>query len=207
MTATAPRDRTERPPAPRGRPRHPDTDRAILAATFRQLVEVGYGGLSVEAVAAAAGVAKTTIYRRYPTKRDLVIAALQVEVPLPEISTTGDLRTSLRDAVHTVVHRMVDSGALRILGSLLVEANREPELLAMFRERLLEPRRNLIADLLQAGIERGELRPDLDPLVVTEMLAGATIAHHAILGQPLSAEWIDALVDHIWAATRAPGRD
>jgi AcrR family transcriptional regulator len=207
MTATAPRDRTVRPPASRGRPRHPDTDRAILAATFRQLVEVGYGGLSVEAVAAAAGVAKTTIYRRYPTKRDLVIAALQVEVPLPEISTTGDLRTSLRDAVHTVVHRMVDSGALRILGSLLVEANREPELLAMFRERLLEPRRNLIADLLQAGIERGELRPDLDPLVVTEMLAGATIAHHAILGQPLSAEWIDALVDHIWAATRAPGRD
>src|SRR5262245_60600760 len=207
MTATAPRDRTERPPASRGRPRHPDTDRAILAATFRQLVEVGYGGLSVEAVAAAAGVAKTTIYRRYPTKRDLVIAALQVEVPMPELSTGGDLRTSLRDAVHTVVHRMVDSGALRILGSLLVEANREPELLAMFRERLLEPRRNLVADLLRAGIERGELRPDLDPLVVTEMLAGATIAHHAILGQPLSDEWIDELVDHIWAATRAPARD
>jgi AcrR family transcriptional regulator len=207
VTATAPPDRTERPPASRGRPRHPDTDRAILAATFRQLVEVGYGGLSVEAVAAAAGVAKTTIYRRYPTKRDLVIAALQVEVPMPEFSTDGDLRTSLREAVHTVVHRMVDSGALRILGSLLVEANREPELLAMFRERLLEPRRNLIVDLLHAGIQRGELRPDLDPLVVTEMLAGATIAHHAILGQPVSPEWIDEIVDHIWAATRAPDRD
>jgi AcrR family transcriptional regulator len=207
VTASAPPDRSARPPASRGRPRHPDTDLAILAATFRQLVEVGYGGLSVEAVASAAGVAKTTIYRRYPTKRDLVIAALQVEVPMPELSATGDVRTSLRAAVHTVVHRMVDSGALRILGSLLVEASREPELLALFRERLLQPRRILIADLLRTGIERGELRPDLDPMVVTEMLAGATIAHHAILGLPLSDDWIDALVDHIWAAIRAPAAD
>jgi AcrR family transcriptional regulator len=158
----------------------------------------------VEAVAAAAGVAKTTIYRRYPTKRDLVIAALQIEVPMPEFSTSGDVRSSLRGAVHTVVHRMVDSGALRILGSLLVEASREPELLVMFRERLLEPRRNVVAELLRGGVERGELRPDIDPLVVAEMLAGATIAHHAILGQPLLDGWIDELVDHIWAAIRRP---
>jgi AcrR family transcriptional regulator len=196
------------PPTPsapgRGRPRHPDTDRAILGATFRQLVEVGYGGLSVESVAASARVAKTTIYRRYPTKRDLVIAALQMELPFPGggLPPATDTRSALRAVIQVIVHAMVDSGAIRILGSLLVEANREPDLLALFRERLLEPRRAFVLGLLERGIERGEVRPDIDPLVVTEMMAGAIFGHHAILGQPTSDAWLDALIDHIWAAIR-----
>ena len=66
------------PPSTRGRPRDVDVDRRILAATFRQLVDVGYGALSIEAVAAEAGVAKTTIYRRHPSKAELVVAALNV---------------------------------------------------------------------------------------------------------------------------------
>ena len=189
----------------RGRPRHPATDGAILEATFRELVEVGYGGLSVESVAASAGVAKTTIYRRYPTKRDLVIAALQMELPFPGgLPPATDTRSALRAVIQVIVHAMVDSGAIRILGSLLVEANREPDLLALFRERLLEPRRAFVLGLLERGIERGEVRPDIDPLVVTEMMAGAIFGHHAILGQPTSDAWLDALIDHVWAAIRVP---
>jgi AcrR family transcriptional regulator len=201
VTTTGP---SPTPSAPgRGRPRHPDTDRAILGATFRQLVEVGYGGLSVESVAASAGVAKTTIYRRYPTKRDLVIAALQMELPFPGgLPPAADTKSALRAVIQLIVHAMVDSGAIRILGSLLVEANREPDLLALFRERLLEPRRAFVLGLLERGIERGEVRPDIDPLVVTEMMAGAIFGHHAILGQPTSDAWLDALIDHVWAAIR-----
>jgi AcrR family transcriptional regulator len=166
------------------------------------LVDEGYGGLTIEAVAATAGVAKTTIYRRYPTKRDLVLAALQVEIPFPQPPRDADVRTALRNVVETVVHAMVDTGAIRILGSLLVEDPREPDLLALFRQRLLEPRRALVLDLLRRGMERGEVRPDVDPLIVTEMMAGAIFGHHAILGLPTSDAWLEGLIDHIWAAIR-----
>jgi AcrR family transcriptional regulator len=197
----APRD-SERPRQP-GRPRHPRTDEAILAATFRQLVDVGYGSLSVESVAAAAGVAKTTIYRRYPTKRDLAIAALSVELPFPELPSDIDTRSGLRSVIALIAHAMVDTGAIRILGSLLVESNRDPDPFAVFRQRLLEPRRALVVELLRRGIERGEVRPDADPLIVTEMMAGAIFAHHAILGGSTTNAWLDGLTDHLWAMVRS----
>ena len=194
------------PAAPsRGRPRDPAADRAILEATFRQLLEVGYGALSVESVATAAGVAKTTVYRRYPSKRDLVLAALSRSVPFtppPDDLTTYE---ALRAFCHEAVHMLVESGAVRILAALLVESQRDPTILQAFRERLLEPRREIVLAMLRRGIERGELRPDADPILVTEMIAGAVFGHHAILGNPVSAAWGDALVEHVWAAIRAPG--
>src|SRR5262245_65658364 len=93
MAQTQPRHGAE--PAPRGRPRDASADHRILAATFRQLVDVGYPSLSVEAVAADAGVAKTTIYRRYPTKRDLAVAALSQETPFPPPSPEFHGRDSI----------------------------------------------------------------------------------------------------------------
>jgi len=174
-----------------------------MAATFRQLVDVGYGNLSVESVAAAAGVAKTTIYRRYPTKRDLAIAALSLELPFPDLPPGIDTRAGLRSVIALIAHAMVDTGAIRILGSLLVESNRDPDLFAVFRQRLLEPRRALVMELLRRGIERGEVRPETDPLIVTEMMAGAIFAHHAILGGSTTDAWLDGLTEHLWAMVRA----
>lgn len=187
----------------RGRPRDTDVDRRILAATFRQLVDVGYGALSIEAVAAEAGVAKTTIYRRHPTKAELVVAALNVEVPFAPPSADLGAREALDRFVHVAIAILVDSGAIRILGSLLVEEVREPGLLDAFRARLIGPRRQLVEGMLKRGIERGEIRPDIDPLIVTEMIAGAIFGHHAILGLVGTDDWIDSLVDHVWAAIKA----
>jgi AcrR family transcriptional regulator len=192
-------------PAPRGRPRDATVDRKILAVTFRQLVDVGYGALSIEAVAAEAGVAKTTIYRRYPTKAGLAVAALNVEVPFPPLPVELGAREALARFVHQAIGMLVESGAIRILGSLLVEEAREPGLLNTFRARLLGPRREQVEEMLLRGIERGEIRPDIDPLVVTEMIAGAIFGHHAILGLTGTDEWVEKLIDHVWAAiaTRA----
>jgi AcrR family transcriptional regulator len=195
------RSRTEA--GPRGRPRDASADHRILAATFRQLVAFGYAGLSVEAVAAEAGVAKTTIYRRYPTRRDLAIAALSQEVPFEPPATEFHGREAVERFVRQAVTVIIESGAIRILGSLIVEEQRDPGLLAAFRARILEPRRTLIVELLQRGIERGEIRPDIDPLVVTEMIAGAVLGHHLVLGQPTTDDWVESLVDHVWAAIRA----
>ncbi|HET7028986.1 MAG TPA: TetR/AcrR family transcriptional regulator [Candidatus Limnocylindrales bacterium] len=202
MTGT-PRPEAEATPGRgRGRPRDPAADQVILEATFRQLIDVGYGGLSVEAVAAASGVAKTTIYRRWPTKRDLVVAALAVEVPFPSAPADLDSQAALAAFVRGAIAMLIDSGAIRILGSLLVEEQREPGVLAVFRERILAPRRGFVEAMLRRGIERGEIRPDIDPLVVTEMVAGAVFGHHAVLGLTASDAWIDALVDHVWTAIR-----
>jgi AcrR family transcriptional regulator len=196
----------EEAPASRGRPRDAELDRRILAATFRQLVEVGFGALTIEAVAASAGVAKTTIYRRYPTKAELAVAALTVEVPFPAPSPELDARAALDQFVHTALAMLIESGAVRILGSLLVEEQREPGLLDTFRARLLAPRRELVEQMLRRGIERGEIRSDIDPLIVTEMIAGAIFGHHAILGLRGDKAWVDKLVDHVWAAIEArPG--
>ena len=180
-------------PASRGRPRDAEVDRRILAATFRQLV-------------ADAGVAKTTIYRRYPTKAGLAVAALSVEVPFPAPPPELDARAALERFVHTALTMLIESGAIRVLGSLLVEEAREPGLLDTFRARLLAPRRELVEQMLRRGIERGEIRPDIDPFIVTEMIAGAIFGHHAILGLRGDKAWVDKLVDHVWAAIVArPG--
>jgi AcrR family transcriptional regulator len=189
-------------PSVRGRPRSEDVDRRILAATFQQLIDVGYGALSIEAIAVQAGVAKTTIYRRYAAKADLVVAALRVEVPF--VPPTQDLgaREALDAFVHQAIQMLIESGAIRILGSLLVEEAREPGLLGVFRKQVLEPRRQIVDGMLRRGVERGEVRADIDPLIVTEMIAGAIFGHHAILGLAAGEDWIEALVDHVWAAIR-----
>jgi AcrR family transcriptional regulator len=187
----------------RGRPRDAAADDRILAAAFRQLVDVGYAGLSIEAVAAEAGVAKTTVYRRYPTKRDLTIAALREETPFSAPPADLSTHDALKRLVRTAVAMLIESGAVRILGSLLVEEQREPGILAAFRERLLEPRRAMIVAMIQRGIDRGEVRRDVDPLVVTEMVAGAVFGHHVILGLSTTDAWIRSLVEHVWSAIKS----
>jgi AcrR family transcriptional regulator len=189
-------------PSVRGRPRSEDVDRRILAATFQQLIDVGYGALSIEAIAVQAGVAKTTIYRRYATKAELVVAALRVEVPFIPPAESLPAREALDAFVHQAIRMLIESGAIRILGSLMVEEAREPGLLGVFRKQVLEPRRQIVDGMLRRGVERGEIRADIDPLIVTEMIAGAIFGHHAILGLTANEDWIEALVDHVWAAIR-----
>ena len=191
----------------RGRPRDAAADHRILRATFEQLIRVGYGALSIESVSAEARVAKTTIYRRYPTKRDLVLAALGEEVPFPPPRTDVPTREALNRFVRQAITLLIDSGAVRILASLIVEERVDPGVLDVFRERILGPRRLLVVEMLQRGVERGELRPDIDPLVVTEMIAGAIFGHHVILGLTADEDWIESLVDHVWTAIAAhPGK-
>jgi AcrR family transcriptional regulator len=194
---------TDDAPVTRGRPRDTRADEAILAATFRQLVDVGYGALSIESIAAEAGVAKTTIYRRHPTKKDLVIAAMRAATPFEPPPLDLPSRQALEAFIRTAIRLLIDSGAFRVLGSFLIEEGREPGLLAAFRSRLLEPRRAMVEAMLRRGIERGEIRSDIDPLVVTEMIAGAVIGHHAILGLHGDEAWIGDLIEHVWRSIAA----
>ena len=192
---------TERKPP--GRPRDPEADRAILQATLKLLTDQGYAGMSVERVASEAGVGKTTIYRRYASKEELVSAAVgALRDDLGPPPNTGNTRT---DIVEMIVRAQValESGpGFAMIGTLLVEERRSPELFESFRERVIRPRRDEAVMVLQRGVDRGEVRADVDLEVAVHAMVGAMFARH-ILGTPESRERVEQTVDTIWSGLAA----
>ena len=133
----------------------------------------GFRGLSVEAVRQRAGVGKATIYRRFPDKEALVRTAIEdlhADLQAPD---TGSLLGDL-DAVFETAYR-ADPRAATFAPRLLAEAAAFPELHAIFRQVLIEPRREALRTILRRGVERGELRDDVDLDLVIDMVAGPTI--------------------------------
>ena len=181
-----------------GRPRDPEVDRAILQATLRVLTDRGYAGTSIEQVAAAAGVGKTAIYRRYASKPELIAAALgslqDTGAPLPD---TGSARRDMAEMLVQYHAAFARGPAFSMLGALLVEERRNPELFELFRERLMRPRRNDAMKLLRRGVARGEIRPDADLESAVYAMVGSILARH-ILGAPESREQIEKTVATIW---------
>jgi AcrR family transcriptional regulator len=157
----------------RGRPRSVTADRAIFRATRTLLDRVGYHALTVEGVAARAGVAKTTVYRRFPSKPLLVLACMadaarETPQPLPD---TGSFREDLI-AVARIVREEVAPGSPSAVGAaLLGEASRDP----LVAERLRAFADDRFAEghpIYARAVERGELRPDADWRIVAELLVG-----------------------------------
>ena len=184
---------------PAGRPRNPSVDQRILDTTIRQLVERGYDAMSIEGIAAAAGVGKTTIYRRYPDKRELVVGALSsIAAALEPPPASGDTRTNLR-AFMLQTFGVVRQGGVgfAMIGTLLVREQHDPALMDLFRAEVIRPRIELATSILRRGVERGEVRIDVRLDVVAQMLAGALFARH-LSGEPEDDAWVDALFDAMW---------
>src|ERR1700722_496094 len=152
-----------------GRPRNPALDQGILAAAARQLGELGYARMSLESVAAAAGTTVPSLRRRYRSKAELaaaVIGSLRVEDPPTSAPTPRAHALAILENFHRNLRAIP---ALAILGSLLAEEERHPELLDLFKTRLAEPRRGGIEEALAAGCLPDPA--DLDAL--TSMLIGS----------------------------------
>jgi AcrR family transcriptional regulator len=188
--------------SPPGRPRSAEADRAILDATIELLYEVGYASMSMESVAEVAGVGKTTIYRRDRDKADLVTAAIASMPGLDEAPDTGDARADLLTLLKQVVVSKERVQSMRLAGTLWAEEERNPDLVRLFRERVIAPRRAMLLEVLQRGQERGELRADIDPGIVTEMMVGAHFARQ-FNGRPFPPDWAERVVDTIWPALEA----
>src|SRR5919204_5612287 len=127
--------------APRGRPRSAAVDEAILEAALAEMAEQGYARMSVDAVASRAGVSKPTLYLRHPSKAALATAAVASLRSSPRPEPTGDTRADL-----VALLRLFRSGVERpygiaMIGTVLAEEAHTPELMRLFRERLVEPRR------------------------------------------------------------------
>ncbi len=184
-----------------GRPRSARVDEAIIEAVLDLLVDgVTAEALTIEAVAARAGVGKATIYRRWVNKDALLVDAVAaLKGPLPEIegvSVRDDLVTLLRP-----VGRQSMTRVSSVLPCLISELKRSPILHECY-QKVIEPRRELMRQVLRRGIASGELRADLDLEVVMAMLVGPMLAQAVgNLNPNLDRDGLpERLVDAVWPA-------
>ena len=172
-----------------GRPRDPAVDNAILDEAVRQLAELGYSRMSIASVADAAGVSRPSIYRRFPTKADLAMAALAERIDNQARPRSDlDVETAMIQALRHLAQRLRAKHSMALVGTLLVEEEQTPELISLFRERLWEMRANLLHEIIERGCERRELHPDVDSEVVVGMLIGSLYAAHLSLAK-IPRDW------------------
>jgi AcrR family transcriptional regulator len=157
---------------PPGRPRDERADRLILAAALDLFLEVGYDAMSIERVAERAGVGKTTIYRRWPTKEELVVATIDTLYEGMEVPDTGDVRGDLKSVVRHMHHLIRTTKAGRALPRMVGEVARGTALGHAYMKCVMAPRVGAAADALQRAVERGELRPDLNVQLAVASIVG-----------------------------------
>ncbi len=179
-----------------GRPRDPQVDRDILTATLALLGEEGFDRLSIEAVAARAGVGKTTVYRRWPSKIPLVVDALTAMKP-PTPSTIPD-EVSTRDALIRAMGGFTkphEGSAARVLAGLVDAMSRNGELATAVRAVLVTERQRGLMEVIERGKRRGEIRPDVDARVMIDLLGGPMVLRRLITGDPVNQRLAHAIVD------------
>jgi AcrR family transcriptional regulator len=181
-----------------GRPRSAAADQAILAAVLDELVEVGFDEVTIERVAARAGVGKATIYRRWSSKTDLVVDAVgSMKAPLvhPDTGSTRDDLVALFSSAPG--HDDDDRDSARLLVGLCMQLQRSPEMGEIYRERFAAPRRQIAAEVLQRGIDRGEIRADVDPDEVVDLLIGPLFYRQLVAGRSTGPDDVARLVDMV----------
>jgi len=154
----------------KGRPRDCRIDDAVVDAAVETLAAVGFDRFSVEEVALRAGVAKTSIYRRFAGRDALLSAALQrLNDELPPVPEQGPVRDRLRAVLDAV-----RSSCSTLRGPILDHANAsgDPQVMTLVHDLVLEPRRRILVQIIEEGIASGELRADLDPHAAVACLVG-----------------------------------
>jgi AcrR family transcriptional regulator len=187
-----------------GRPRSAAADSAIMQATLELLLDAGYRGLTMEQVRAQAGVGKATLYRRYGSKQELVTAVvrhLNQDIPLPD---TGNVRDDILAVVGSVLAAAARVGAATFMPRMLAESAGDPEMQAIFYENLVAPRRAVMAEVLRRGIERGELRQDLDVELAIDVLTGPWVYRLLISGGDMRGMNPRPLLDLVLGGIAAP---
>ena len=179
----------------RGRPRNPETDHKITAAAAELMLHRGFDKMTVDDVAAKAGVGKATVYRRWPSKEDLAVAAMEqiysVELPDPD---TGSIRDDLTESFRSVLRFVNSQEGESYIRMSMAESIRDPRIAALYRAST-ERAEGTAARMYERAIERGEVRPDIDIPVIVQWLGGL-IGARAITHRPLpQVEDVDALVE------------
>ena len=178
MNKITKRSSKETIPARRGRPRSEAADRAILEAALTLMAREGYARMSVDAVAAEAGVSKPTLYLRYPSKAALATAALEHVREQTAPRATGDTRADLVALLRHFRAGVERPFGMALVGTVLAEEHHTPELFAQFRARLVEPRRRMLRGVLERACACGELAAEADLESAVNMLVGSYYASY-----------------------------
>jgi AcrR family transcriptional regulator len=165
---------------PTGRPRDPQIDATVLEATLAVLDESGYGQLTIEEVARRAGATKPAIYRRWPTRQHLALAALAERLGDSPVPDTGCTLCDLGEGigVFLAAFREIRPG---VLGALFADCARVPELRDAFLATLFDPPREAVGQMLERAVARGDLRADVDRGLVLDMLS-SVVHYRALFG-------------------------
>ena len=156
-----------------GRPRDPSYDARILREVLKEIASNGFRQFSVQRVADRAGVAKTTVRLRWPKRDELILAGLgttSASVSRPE---TGSLRGDIKEVVHQYAEVYRDEELMRLYAHLQAEQNDNPIFFEQFQESVARPALQIVLDVIVDAQERGEARPDADPLAVARCLVGS----------------------------------
>lgn len=184
----------KRPP---GRPRCTETRQCILEAANDLLEQEGFEAVTMERLAAEAGVGKTTIYRRWPNSCAVVMDAfLEANEPKFLFKGTGSAREDLHQQMQKLTAVMMGKTG-EILRSLIAAGQCDPELLASFRSQFLEPRRAAARAVIEQGIEYGEFSPDIDVDVAMDTLYGPLYYRLLMEHRPLTAEFVTILANQV----------
>ncbi len=166
---------------------------AILEAAFAEITEVGYTAFTVEGVAARARTGKASIYRRWPTKQELVMDALTERLPTAEqcgLVPDIDDSTTTAEALHGVaraIAAVITSPAGDAMRAIKCEALGDPQLAQLIDDRFQAPRRAALIGLLQRGVARGEVRPEAANQLVADVMP-AVLTHRVIMQRELLTE-------------------
>jgi AcrR family transcriptional regulator len=183
-----------------GRPRSEKARRAILAAAIELLLERGLHSMSMDDVAARAGVSKATIYRWWPSKELLALDALATEWATPKPAAerdTGSLRGDLLARFRPWLRQLNEKPYGRVISGLVAEAQTDSVFAVLYRERFVQPRRDATRPLLQRAIDRGEIAADTNIEVSLDLLYGP-IYHRLLHGHaPLTDRFAQQIIDAV----------
>ncbi len=177
-------------------PRIERTRRTVLDAALRLLIERGYGELTIEAVASESGVAKSTIYRHWPSRVDLINDAFLELKPTLPVPTEGSVRERLIAVLENLAQNVAASRWSACLPTLIDAAERDPAAREL-NARLASAGRLSLSGLLAEGVRTGELPADLDTELMAEALAGPIILRRLMSAEPLDPSRVRHLVDQV----------
>jgi TetR/AcrR family transcriptional regulator of autoinduction and epiphytic fitness len=181
-------------------PRVERSRRVILEAVLEELGAVGYGAMTIEGVAARAGVGKSTIYRHWTGKLDLVEDAFRtLKAPLqaPESGTLRERIAGLLDQIACMVAESTYSSCM----PALIEAAERDEQARELHRRFTAERRAILVDLLRDAVNDGELPSDTDPELLSDALVGTILMRRLMLHEPLDPAMVPKLVDQVLPAS------
>jgi len=172
---------------PPGRPRSEKADQAILQTTLALLAEAGYAAISFEAVAARAGVGKTTIYRRYSSKEELVADALESvrqEISLPD---TGHLWRDIELLIESASASTTNSFGRQLVALIVSTASTHPHFAQVYWNKYMQPRQQAFSVILERAKARQEIGADIDGALVFDLLSGIML--YALMFPPTTESW------------------